>query len=221
MKNGELAGYIDHTLLKPDATREAVAKLCAEAKRYRVRAVCVNPSWVQECASLLRGTGVAVCTVVGFPLGANATAVKVAETAQAVRDGAEEIDMVMNIGRFLGGDSGYVKEEIREVVKAAAPRIVKVIIETPLLKEPDRIALASRLAVECGAHFVKTCTGFAGSCDANHVRLMRETVGKVFGVKASGGIKTLADARAVIAAGATRIGTSSGAAILEELSRHH
>ena len=210
----ELAHYIDHTLLKPEASRAQVETLCAEAAEHSFATVCVNGSRVELAHSLLEGCDVQVATVVGFPLGAADADAKRYETEAAVDAGAGEIDMVMNVGRFLDGEHDYIVREIRDVVEAADDRVVKVILETCLLTE-DQIEQASKLVVQAQAHFVKTSTGF-GSAGATveHVKLMRETVGQFAGVKAAGGIRDAATARAMIEAGATRLGTSAGVAIV-------
>ena len=210
----ELASYLDHTLLKPDATRAQIEKLCAEAAEHQFASVCVNGSRVELAHSLLEESNVQVCTVVGFPLGAMEADVKRYETEAAVDSGAGEIDMVMNVGRFQDGEYDYIVREIRDVVEAADDRVVKVILETCLLSN-EEIARACKLVVQAQAHFVKTSTGF-GSAGATleHVKLMRETVGQFAGVKAAGGVRNAEDARAMIEAGATRIGTSNSVAIV-------
>jgi len=210
----DLAQYIDHTLLKPDATRGQIETLCAEAAEYSFATVCVNGSRVELAHSLLADCDVQVATVVGFPLGAMDADAKRYETEAAVDMGAGEIDMVMNVGRFKDGNHDYIVREIRDVVEAADDRIVKVILETCLLSE-DQIEQACKLVVQAQAHFVKTSTGF-GSAGATleHVKLMRETVGQFAGVKAAGGIRDTASAEAMIEAGATRLGTSGGVAII-------
>ena len=210
----ELAHYIDHTLLKPEVSRAQVETLCAEAAEHSFATVCVNGSRVELAHSLLEDCDVQVATVVGFPLGAADADAKRYETEAAVDAGAGEIDMVMNVGRFLDGEHDYIVREIRDVVEAADDRVVKVILETCLLTE-DQIEQASKLVVQAQAHFVKTSTGF-GSAGATveHVKLMRETVGQFAGVKAAGGIRDAATARAMIEAGATRLGTSAGVAIV-------
>lgn len=213
-----LAAAIDHTLLKPAATAAEIRQLCAEAAEHRFATVCVNGGWVAEAAGLLSGTGVGVAAVVGFPLGAMATAVKAAEAAQAVADGAGEIDMVLQIGRLKAGDDDFVRRDIEAVVAAARRgdrrALTKVIIETCFLTDEEKVR-ACRIAVAAGADFVKTSTGF-GSAGATleDVRLMRAAVPAHVGVKAAGGIRTAAVARAMLEAGATRIGTSSGVAIV-------
>jgi deoxyribose-phosphate aldolase len=212
-----IAALIDHTILKPDATREDVIKVCREARQYNFASVCVNPYWVPLVRAELSGSKVKVCTVIGFPLGATSTEAKVAETAAAVRAGAQEIDMVINIGALRSGDHEAVKIDIQEVVKVshAAGAIVKVILETALLDDNQK-AVASTLCKLGGADFVKTSTGFGPSgATAHDVALMREVVGPNIGVKASGGIRTLADLRTMTAAGATRIGASASVKIVE------
>jgi deoxyribose-phosphate aldolase len=213
----ELAGLIDHTLLRPDATPADIESLCAEARRYAFFSVCVNSSFVPLCARLLEGSGVRVASVVGFPLGAASTTAKAAETLRAVADGADEIDMVLHIGRLRAGDRDDVLRDIAAVVQAAEGRVVKVILETALLNEPEKVA-ACELSAEAGAHFVKTSTGFGPSgATVEDVRLLRATVGEALGVKASGGIRDLATARRMIAAGASRLGTSASVALIESL----
>ena len=210
----ELASYIDHTLLKPDATRAQLEQLCAEAAEHQFSTVCVNGSRVELAYSLLEDSDVQVCTVVGFPLGAMDADAKRYETEVAVDLGASEIDMVMNVGRFKDGEHDYIVREIRDVVEAADERVVKVILETCLLTN-DEIAQACKLVTQAQAHFVKTSTGFGNAgATLEHVRLMRETVGQFAGVKAAGGVRNADDARAMIKAGATRIGTSNGVAIV-------
>ena len=210
----ELASYIDHTLLKPDATRAQLEQLCAEAVEHQFSTVCVNGSRVELAYSLLEDSDVQVCTVVGFPLGAMDADAKRYETEVAVDLGASEIDMVMNVGRFKDGEHDYIVREIRDVVEAADDRVVKVILETCLLTN-DEIAQACKLVTQAQAHFVKTSTGFGNAgATLEHVRLMRETVGQFAGVKAAGGVRNADDARAMIEAGATRIGTSNGVAIV-------
>ena len=210
----ELASYLDHTLLKPDATRAQIEQLCTEAAEHQFASVCVNGSRVELAHSLLEESNVQVCTVVGFPLGAMEADVKRYETEAAVDSGAGEIDMVMNVGRFQDGEYDYIVREIRDVVEAADDRVVKVILETCLLSN-EEIERACKLIVQAQAHFVKTSTGF-GSAGATleHVKLMRETVGQFAGVKAAGGVRNAEDARAMIEAGATRIGTSNSVAIV-------
>ena len=212
----ELARYIDHTLLKTDAQRADVAKLIEEAKAYHFASVCVSPIWVSYVSDALRGSSVKTCTVIGFPQGATPSAVKAFETEQAVADGVDEVDMVIAVGRLKDGDDAYVKADIEAVVRAARGKaLTKVIIETCLLTDEEK-RRACLLAKEAGADFVKTSTGFAaGGATAADVRLMRESVGEAMGVKAAGGIRSRADAEAMLAAGATRLGTSSSVKIVE------
>jgi deoxyribose-phosphate aldolase len=214
----EVARYIDHTLLKPEATRAEIETLCQEARTYGFASVCVNPTWVKDCAFALHASPVKVCTVVGFPLGATTADVKAYETRRAIFDGATEIDMVVNIGALKSGDDGTVMRDIRGVVEAAheSCALVKVIIETALLTEEEKVR-ASVLAREAGADFVKTSTGFSkGGATVADIELMRRAVGAELGVKAAGGVKDLASAREMIAAGATRIGASAGVRIVQE-----
>ncbi len=217
----KLARFIDHTLLKPDATREAVRRLCEEARRYRFAAVCVNPVWVALCAEALADTDVAVCTVVGFPLGANRPETKAHEAELACHDGATELDMVMNVGALKGGEVEAVAADIAAVVATAHAHgaLVKVIIEAALLTDEEK-ALACALSEAAGADYVKTSTGFGpGGATTHDVALMRRVVGDRLGIKAAGGIRTYEDAVAMLRAGATRIGTSSGVAIVEGAPR--
>lgn len=210
----ELAKLIDHTLLKPDATKEQIIRLCEEAVQYGFASVCVNPCWVKLCTAAVGGSGVLVCSVVGFPLGAHTMRVKAVEAARAVHDGADEIDMVMNIGMLKSGEHRYVEEDIRGVVLAAAPARVKVIIEACLLTDREKIH-ACLLAQRAGAHFVKTSTGFStGGATAADVALMRRVVGDRMGVKAAGGIRDLSTAQTMVAAGADRIGASASVNIV-------
>ncbi len=212
-----LAKYIDHTLLKPDATQQEVAQLCFEARKYGFASVCVNPTWVSLCAELLKGSSAKVCTVIGFPLGATSSETKAFETETAIRQGATEIDMVINIGALKARDLDTVAKDIRGVVNAAHSHgiIVKVIIETALLTDEEK-TIASLISKEAGADFVKTSTGFAGGGATVHdVELMRKTVGPQMGVKASGGVRTFEDAASMIKAGATRIGASAGVKIIQ------
>lgn len=212
-----IARLIDHTILKPDATRAEVLRVCAEALKYEFASVCVNSFWVPFVASELRGSSVKTCTVAGFPLGAASTAAKVAETLEAVSQGATEIDMVINIGALKGGETDIAEVDIAAVVEAARQggAIVKVIIETALLGHAEKV-LACRLSLRAGAAFVKTSTGFAkAGATAEDVALMRATVGPDMGVKASGGVRTLEDLKAMAAAGATRVGASSSVKIIE------
>lgn len=214
-----IASYIDHTLLKPEATKEQIVKLCQEAAEYKFASVCVNPAWVAVSAKELENSPVKVCTVIGFPLGASTSETKAFETTDAIAKGAEEIDMVINIGALKSGDAELVKNDIKAVVDAASGKaIVKVIIETCLLTDEEK-ALASSLSKEAGADFVKTSTGFStGGATIEDVKLMRETVGPDLGVKASGGVRSLEDLQAMIDAGATRIGASSGVQIMQGLT---
>ncbi|NNV05443.1 deoxyribose-phosphate aldolase [Geobacillus sp. C56-T2] len=210
-----MAKMIDHTLLKPEATEEQIIQLCREAKQYGFASVCVNPAWVKAAARELSGTDVRVCTVIGFPLGATTPETKAFETNNAIENGAGEVDMVINIGALKSGDVELVERDIRAVVEAAAGKaLVKVIIETALLTDEEKVR-ACQLAVKAGADYVKTSTGFSGGgATVEDVALMRRTVGDKAGVKASGGVRDRETAEAMIAAGATRIGTSSGVAIV-------
>jgi len=211
-----VAKFIDHTLLKPDATPDQIAQLCYEARTYGFASVCVNPTHVKLCSDLLKGTDVKVCTVIGFPLGASAPDVKAFETETALRDGATEIDMVINIGALKGRDYTLAARDIAGVVKLAhaAGALVKVIIETALLTDEEKVT-ACLLAKEAGADYVKTSTGFSGGgATVADVALMRRVVGPEMGVKASGGVKDYADARSMVEAGATRIGASAGVKIV-------
>ena len=206
---------IDHTLLKQDASPEQIVKLCEEAKQFDFMSVCVNPAYVPLAAAELKGSDVKVCTVIGFPLGMNLTKTKVEEAILAVKEGAQEVDMVINVGMLKAGHDDYVKEEIYEIKQAVGRDIVlKVIIETCLLNN-DEIVRACKAAKAAGADFVKTSTGFStGGATVEAVKLMRETVGPEMGVKASGGVRTHEDFLAMVEAGANRIGTSSGAKII-------
>ncbi|SFR10490.1 deoxyribose-phosphate aldolase [Desulfoscipio geothermicus DSM 3669] len=217
----KMAKMIDHTLLKPTATREDIIKLCSEAREYSFAAVCINPFYVQLAAKNLKDSGVLVCTVIGFPLGSASMASKAFEAAEAVKNGAREVDMVINIGALKEGREGVVLEDIRAVVEAVrsqeADAVTKVIIETGYLTREEKI-MACRLAGQAGAHYVKTSTGFGpGGATVEDVMLMRETVGPSMGVKASGGIKNVQQALAMIEAGATRIGASAGVEIIRNL----
>ncbi|ANB61679.1 deoxyribose-phosphate aldolase [Anoxybacteroides amylolyticum] len=211
-----IAKMIDHTLLKANTTKAQIVQLCEEAKEYGFASVCVNPTWVATAADLLKGTDVKVCTVIGFPLGANTPETKAFETKDAIEKGATEVDMVINIGALKDGDDALVERDIRAVVEAANGKaLVKVIIETCLLSEEEKVR-ACRLAVQAGADYVKTSTGFStGGATVEDIALMRKTVGPNIGVKASGGVRDLQGAEAMIEAGATRIGTSSGVAIVQ------
>jgi deoxyribose-phosphate aldolase len=212
---GHVAPLIDHTLLKPEATREELATVCAEAKRYGFATVCVNSANVRYCAALLEGSGVHPIAVVGFPLGAATPGAKAFETREAIRAGAKEIDMVVNIGALKSRDHRYVLDDIKAVVDAAGSVPVKVILETSKLTDAEKI-MACTLSSAAGAAFVKTSTGFGGGgATAEDVALMRDCVGEALGVKASGGIRTIDDANRVIEAGANRIGASSSVAIVK------
>lgn len=212
------ASLIDHTLLKPEATDEDIKKLCEEAARYRFASVCVNPTWVRAAACNLQGTGVPVCTVIGFPLGATLPDVKAYEARRSIFDGAREVDMVINVGALKSGDDCLVEHDIHSVVLVAHEYNVtcKVIIETALLTDDEKVR-ACLAAKNAGADFVKTSTGFSkGGATVADIALMRRTVGAGLGVKASGGVKGLDDARALVEAGATRIGASVGVKIAQE-----
>lgn len=211
----QLCRYIDHTLLKPEAQLAQIEKLCTEAKEHGFFSVCVNTSYVKTCAELLKGSSVKVCCVVGFPLGAMDSGSKAFETQTAIANGAQEIDMVIQIGALKDRRLEYVRDDIKAVVNAAQGHIVKVIIETSLLSQDDKV-LACKAALEAGAHFVKTSTGFGGGgATIEDVRMMKSVVGDQMQVKASGGIKDAAQAKAMIDAGATRLGTSSGITIIQ------
>jgi len=216
----QLARMIDHTLVKPNATRDDILKLCEEAKRYGFGCVCVNSFNVPLAVKLLEKTDVKVCSTVGFPFGAVLPEVKALEARGAVEMGAQELDMVINLGALKSGDYETVKQDIKTVVEAANSNrsgvTVKVIIETEYLTDEEKV-VACKIAKEAGADFVKTSTGFAGGATVEDVKLMRKTVGREMGVKAAGGIRTLEDALAMVGAGANRIGTSSGVAIIEGL----
>lgn len=216
MSTASITSMVDHTLLKADAGQAAIIKLAEEAKEYGFASVCVSPVWVATAAQVLQGTPVKVCTVIGFPLGASAPEVKAFEAAHAIGQGAGEVDMVINIGALKDGNDALVEADIAGVVQAASGKaLVKVIIETCLLTE-EEIVRACKLSVAAGADFVKTSTGFStGGATVEAVALMRKTVGPAVGVKASGGVRTLADAQAMIQAGATRLGTSAGVAIAQ------
>lgn len=211
------ASMIDHTLLKAETTKNQIEKLCEEAKKYEFASVCVNPTWVHYSAQLLSGTNVKVCTVIGFPLGATTSEVKAFETKNAIENGAQEIDMVINIGALKDGNHTLVRDDIKAVVDAANGTLVKVIIESCLLTDEEKVK-ACELSVEAGADFVKTSTGFStGGATVEDVALMRKTVGSEVGVKASGGVRSLEDMQKMIESGATRIGASSGVAIMNGL----
>ncbi|MGY4796558.1 deoxyribose-phosphate aldolase [Lysinibacillus sp. FSL K6-0057] len=212
------ARMIDHTLLKAEATKEQIEKLCAEAKQFNFASVCVNPTWVKRSSELLQGTEVVVCTVIGFPLGANTPAVKAFEAKDAIANGAKEVDMVINIGALKDKNDELVQADIAAVVEAAkGSALVKVIIEACLLTDEEKVK-ACELAVAAGADYVKTSTGFStGGATAEDIALMRKTVGPELGVKASGGVRSLEDMKKMVEAGATRIGASSGVAIMNGL----
>lgn len=219
MNREEVARLIDHTLLKPQATPAQVEQLCDEARRYGFASVCINPVYVRLAVKKLKGSGVAVCTVVGFPLGATTTPVKVSEARQAMADGAAEIDMVIHIGALKAGDHRAVQEDIAAVSDACheGGAVLKVIIEAVLLSDEEKVT-ACRLAQAAGADFVKTSTGFAGGgATVEDVRLMRQTVGPRMGIKAAGGVRSYADVLAMVEAGATRIGASAGVEIVEQV----
>ncbi|WP_042223417.1 deoxyribose-phosphate aldolase [Oceanobacillus manasiensis] len=211
-----LASYIDHTLLKPATTQEQIKKIVEEAKEHHFASVCVNPYWVPLCYEYLKDTDVKVCTVIGFPLGANSTQTKVFETKQAINDGATEVDMVINVGALKANQDEVVEADIKSVVdEARGKALTKVIIETSLLEEEEKIR-ACKLAKQAGADFVKTSTGFSGGgATVEDIKLMRETVGPELGVKASGGVRDLESTQSMIDAGATRIGASAGVDIIK------
>lgn len=214
-----IAGLIDHTLLKPDATKSQIEKLCKEAKEHKFASVCVNPTWVKFASEQLKGSDVMVCTVIGFPLGANTPEVKAFEVSDAISNGANEVDMVINIGALKDRNLELVERDIRAVVDTSKGRAgSKVIIETSLLTDEEKV-IACELSVKAGADFVKTSTGFnGGGATPEDISLMRKTVGPDLGVKASGGVRNAADAKAVIEVGATRIGASAGIAIVQGLT---
>lgn len=216
MNNNELSKFIDHTVLKAETSEKAVEKVCKEALEYKFASVCINPCNVKLASKLLEGSKVKVCTVIGFPLGANTSKVKAFETEDAIANGAHEVDMVINIGKLKDKDYDYVREDIKAVVNAAKGKaLTKVIIETCLLTDEEKVK-ACELAKEAGADFVKTSTGFStGGATPADIKLMRETVGPEMGVKASGGVRNIDDAEAVIKNGATRIGASSSIDIVE------
>ncbi|AOH55763.1 deoxyribose-phosphate aldolase [Peribacillus muralis] len=214
-----VAGLIDHTLLKADATKEQIKVLCEEAREYKFASVCVNPTWVKYASELLEGSEVKVCTVIGFPLGATTPETKAFETKDAISNGAHEVDMVINIGALKDKDDELVERDIRAVVAASTGKALsKVIIETSLLTEEEKVR-ACELAVKAGTDYVKTSTGFStGGATVEDIALMRKTVGPNIGVKASGGVRNTADAQNVIEAGATRIGASAGVSIVKGLT---
>ena len=212
----EKSKYIDHTLLKATATKAEILNLCAEANKYNFKSVCVNPCYVEYASELLNGTDVKICTVIGFPLGANTSEVKAFETTKAIADGADEIDMVINIGMAKDHDYDALYDDIKAVVDAANGVLVKVIIETCYLTDDEKVEVC-KIAVKAGADFVKTSTGFGtAGATVEDVKLMRKTVGEIVGVKASGGIRSKEDFEKMIEAGATRVGCSSGKKIMEE-----
>lgn len=214
LQGSDLANLIDHTALKADTPLEAIIKLCSEARENNFKSVCINPYWIPVASKELEGSDVLVCTVIGFPLGATSTANKIHETANAVEMGADEIDMVINVAELKSNNTAMVGNEIKEVVKAAEGRLVKVIFETSLL-EKSEIELACKLSLDAGAHYVKTSTGFStGGATVEDIALMRKTVGSNMGVKASGGVRDYQGALAMLEAGATRIGASAGIAII-------
>ena len=214
-----VAGLIDHTLLKADATKEQIKVLCEEAREYNFASVCVNPTWVKYASELLEGSEVKVCTVIGFPLGATTPETKAFETKDAISNGAHEVDMVINIGALKDKDDELVERDIRAVVAASTGKALsKVIIETSLLTDEEKVR-ACELAVKAGTDYVKTSTGFStGGATVEDITLMRKTVGPDIGVKASGGVRNTSDAQKVIEAGATRIGASAGVSILKGLT---
>ena len=207
--------YIDHTILKPNATSDQIIKLCEEAVANDFASVCINPCWIPTAKAALAGSDVKLCVVVGFPLGAMTTEAKVFETKDAIEKGAQEVDMVINVGALKSGNADLVESDIRAVVEASGDKLVKVIIEACLLTDEEKVQ-ACQLAQKAGADFVKTSTGFStGGATLPDVKLMRQTVGPDMGVKAAGGARSYADAVAFVEAGATRIGTSAGVAILK------
>lgn len=216
MSPAEIAEYIDHTILKPQATKEMVKRICDEAKQYHFASVCVNPCHVNEVAKQLEGSGVASCCVIGFPIGACTPEAKAYEARDAAKNGATEVDMVINVGAAKDGDWDFVQKDIAGVVQAVAGKaIVKVILETCLLTDEEKVK-ACEAGKVAGAHFVKTSTGFSdGGATTHDVKLMRDAVGDTMGVKASGGVRTYQDAVSMIRAGASRLGTSAGADIIK------
>ena len=212
----EFAKLFDHTLLKPDATTAQIDKLCQEAREYGFASVCVNPDFIARAYANLKGSDVKVCTVIGFPLGANKTEIKVKEIEEAIKDGATELDMVINVSKAKEGDFDYIEKEIAALKKACGGLLLKVILETCLLTD-EEIVSCCKAAKKAGADYVKTSTGFSrGGATAHHVKLMRDTVGAEMGVKASGGIHSKAEAMAMVEAGASRIGCSASVAIMKE-----
>jgi len=216
MKRNELARLIDHTLLKPDSTRRDARRVCEEAKEHGFAAACILPAWVADAAEILEGSSVAVCTVVGFPHGAHATATKLFEAEHALADGATELDMVLNIGRLRSGEDAFVRDEIRAIVAGAGRAVVKVILENAYLTDDEKVR-GCRLAEAAGAHFVKTSTGFApGGATHDDLRLMRATVSSAVQIKAAGGVRSLDALLEVMALGVTRVGATRTGAILDE-----
>ncbi|KAJ53374.1 deoxyribose-phosphate aldolase [Clostridium tetanomorphum] len=218
MNKNELAAMIDHTLLKPEADLSSIKRICEEALKYNFASVCINPCNVKVASDILNGSKVKVCTVIGFPLGATTTAVKVFEAEEAVKNGAEEVDMVINIGRLKDKDYEYVKNDIKSVVQTVKGKaLIKVIIETCLLSNEEKVIIC-KIAKEAGADYVKTSTGFStGGATISDIKLMRDTVGNDMGVKASGGVRTYEDSLSMIEAGATRIGASASIQICEKI----
>ena len=217
----EINRMIDHTLLKPESTREQIKNLCDEALEYNFKSVCINPFWVSYANDILKDSEVSVCTVIGFPLGANTTSIKAAEAKEAILNGADEVDMVINVGLLKSGEYDLVGEDIKAVVNESKDKLVKVIIETCLLSD-EEIVKACEISMKSGADFVKTSTGFnSAGAKAKDVNLMRKTVGDTLGVKASGGIRDLETAREMIENGATRLGVSAGIEIIKELENEN
>lgn len=217
----EINRMIDHTLLKPESTREQIKSLCDEALEYNFKSVCINPFWVSYANDILKDSEVSVCTVIGFPLGANTTSMKATEAREAILNGADEVDMVINVGLLKSKEYDLVEEDIKAVVEESKDKIVKVIIETCLLSD-EEIVKACEISMKSGADFVKTSTGFnSAGAKAQDVNLMRKTVGDTLGVKASGGIRDLKTAREMIENGATRLGVSAGIEIIKELENEN
>lgn len=217
----EINRMIDHTLLKPESTREQIKSLCDEALEYNFKSVCINPFWVSYANDILKDSEVSVCTVIGFPLGANTTSMKATEAREATLNGADEVDMVINVGLLKSKEYDLVEEDIKAVVEESKDKIVKVIIETCLLSD-EEIVKACEISMKSGADFVKTSTGFnSAGAKAQDVNLMRKTVGDTLGVKASGGIRDLKTAREMIENGATRLGVSAGIEIIKELENEN
>lgn len=214
----EMASYIDHTLLKPDASRDDILQICREAVKYRFASVCVNPSWIPLVSKQLKGTGIKTCSVISFPLGSETPEMKAMEASYVIGQGADEVDMVINIGAVKSGDWELAERDIQAVTDVKRHALVKVIIETCLLTEDEKVKIC-KIAKQAGADYVKTSTGFSkGGALASDVALMRRTVGPDTGVKASGGIRTLEDAQNMLAAGATRLGASAGIEIISSLA---